>query len=286
MSDSAILRPMKVSVFGLGIIGAIWTRHYEADGVLAAAWNRSAKSTFPRWEPNALEAAHRGDVLQLVVADPTAVSEVLAAVLPALGPGKVVIQSSTIDPASAAECCAKVRATGAAYVEAPFTGSKPAAEQRATLYFLGGSASDIDAAEPLLSRVSSKRFRVGTPEQAAALKLSMNLQIATVMQALAEGLTFARSAEIADDVFFDVLNHNVACSGLVALKGPKLRTDDWTPQFSVKHLLKDLRLALGTSHADRLPATALLATQLQRATDAGWSDQDFAALFKLLAKTE
>lgn len=224
-----MLRTMKVSVFGLGIIGAIWAKHYEADGVLAAAWNRTEKSTFPHWKPSALEAARLGNALQLVVADPAAVREVLSAVLPALGPDKMVIQSSTIDPATAAECCAQVRATGAAYVEAPFTGSKPAAEQRATLYFLGGSQSDIDAAEPLLSRVSSKRFRIGTPEQAAALKLSMNLQIATVMQALSEGLTFARSAGISDDTFFELLSHNVACSGLVALKGPKLRTSDWTP---------------------------------------------------------
>ncbi|HEY5955836.1 MAG TPA: NAD(P)-dependent oxidoreductase [Polyangiaceae bacterium] len=277
---------MTVSVFGLGIIGSIWARHYEADGVLAAAWNRSTKAELPRWQPSALEAARQADVLQIVVADPRAVREVLAAVLPALGPSKLVIQSSTIDPASAAEFCAKVRATGAAYVEAPFTGSKPAAEQRATVYFLGGERSDIEAAEPVLSRVSAKRFRVGTPEQAAALKLSMNLQIATVTQALAEGLTFARSAGIADAVFFEVLEHNVACSGLVALKGPKLRTADFTPQFSVKHLLKDLKLALGASSAAGLPAAALIAEQLQRATDKGWADEDFSALFKLIAATE
>jgi 3-hydroxyisobutyrate dehydrogenase-like beta-hydroxyacid dehydrogenase len=273
---------MKVAIFGLGIIGSIWAHHYEADGLLAAAWNRSPKPELPRWCSDALTAAKQGDVLQLVVADPPAVDQVLAAITPALGPGIIVVQSSTIDPVSAERFCARVRATGAAYVEAPFTGSKPAAEARATIYFLGGEAAALELAEQILSRISAKRFRVGTPSQAAALKLSMNLQIATVAQALAEGLTFAREAGVADDVFFDVLNHNVACSGLVALKGPKLRAGDWSAQFSVKHLLKDLRLALGASTARGLPATALLTEQLQRATDAGWADEDFTALFKLI----
>lgn len=272
---------MKVSVFGLGIIGTIWARHYEADGLLAAAWNRSPKPELPRWQFAPLSAAQAGDVLQLVVADPMAVSQVLDAITPALGPTKTVVQSSTIDPESAKEFSRRVRATGAAYVEAPFTGSKPAAEQRASIYFLGGETPTLELVEPVLSRVSVKRFRVGTPEQAAALKLSMNLQIATVTQALVEGRRFARAAGIGDELFFDVLSQNVACSGLVALKGPKLRSEDWSPQFSVKHLLKDLRLALRSSSPSSLPATALVAEQLQSATDAGWADEDFSALWKL-----
>lgn len=273
---------MRVSVFGLGIIGSVWARHYEADGLLAAAWNRSAKADSPRWQADAVAAANAGDLLQLVVADPVAVGQVLETIYPALGPGKIVVQSSTIDPVSARRYCEQVTATGAAYVEAPFTGSKPAAEQRATVYFLGAEASVLDLIEPVLSCVSVKRFRVGTPDQAAAIKLSMNLQIATITQALIEGLTFARRAGIADDIFFEVLASNPAYSGLVALKKPKLQTGDFSPQFSVKHLLKDLRLALAVPTAGKLPATSLLVEQLQRAMEAGWAEQDFTTLIKLL----
>jgi len=273
---------MNVSVFGLGIIGSIWAQHYAADGLLAAAWNRSAKPGLPCWQPDALAAAHAGDILQLVVADPPAVSQVLEAIAPALGPTKVVVQSSTIDPSSARQFSERVQATGAVYVEAPFTGSRPAAEQRSTIYYLGGKLESIDLVEAVLSRVSKTRFRVGGPAQAAALKLSMNLQIATITQALVEGLTFARSAGIEDDLFFEVLSSNVACSGLVAMKGPKLRAADFAPQFSVKHLLKDLKLTLGATPSGKLPATQLLAEQLQRVADAGWAEEDFSALLKLM----
>jgi 3-hydroxyisobutyrate dehydrogenase-like beta-hydroxyacid dehydrogenase len=273
---------MKVAVFGLGIIGSIWAQHYEADGVLAASWNRTPKPALPKGVLRCLEAAQQGELLHVVVSDPNAVLEVLTAIKPALGPGKTVVQSSTIDPESAKTFCEMVQRSGAYYVEAPFTGSKPAAEQRATVYFLGGTSLALDTVEPVLSKISKKRFRLDTPAQAAALKLSMNLQIATVTQALIEGFTFAKTAGIADDVFFDVLSHNVACSGLVALKGPKLRADDFAPQFSVKHLLKDLRLALGVAGKSGLPATALLSEQLQRAVEAGFAEDDFIALKKVL----
>jgi 3-hydroxyisobutyrate dehydrogenase-like beta-hydroxyacid dehydrogenase len=273
---------MNVSVFGLGIIGSIWAHHYEIDGVLAASWNRSTKQQSPRWQPDALMAAQQGDLLHLVVADPEAVSKVLDLITPALNSSKVVVQSSTIDPQSAEHFCRQVRATGAAYVEAPFTGSKPGAEQRSLIMLLGGQNKDFESVEPILSRITKKRMRVGLAQQAAALKLSMNLQIATVTEALAEGLSFARGAGISDDQFFEALGSNVACSGLVALKGPKLSAEDYSPQFSVKHLLKDLKLALGVPTAGKLPATRLLVEQLQLAMNEGWAEKDFSVLFQLL----
>jgi 3-hydroxyisobutyrate dehydrogenase-like beta-hydroxyacid dehydrogenase len=273
---------MKVSVFGLGIIGAVWSRHYAADGLLAAAWNRTPKPDNPGWQPDIVAAARAGDVLQIVVADPPAVEGVIAAISPALGPGKIVVQSSTIHPESS-ECFRKmVEARGARYVEAPFTGSKPAAEQRKTIFFLGGDDAVLSEVEPTLAHVSEKRFRIGTNAQASALKLSMNLQIAGVLQALCEGLTFARRAGIADDVFFEVLECNVANSGLTKLKGQKLRTADFAPQFSVKHLCKDLRLAVETAGAAALPETALVRDRLREAEKLGWADEDISALLKLL----
>jgi len=80
------------------------------------------------------------DVVQVVVADPPAVEAILECVVSELGPGKVLVQSSTIDPQSSERFRARVVATGARYLEAPFTGSKPAAEARQTVYYLGGDA--------------------------------------------------------------------------------------------------------------------------------------------------
>ncbi len=273
---------MKVSVFGLGIIGGIWARHYEAAGQLAAAWNRSPKPDTPKWQADIVAAAEAGELLHIVVADPPAVLATIEAMAPALGPGKIVVQSSTIDPASSDRCRAAVESKGARYVEAPFTGSKPAAEERKTVFFLGGDAGALDTVEPVLATVSAIRFRIGTNAQASALKLAMNLQIAGLMEALCEGLTFARRAGITDDKFFEVLGANVANSGLVKLKEPKLRAADFAPQFSVKHMGKDVRLAVETAGAESLPQTALVRDRLRSAEARGWGDEDFSAILKLL----
>ncbi len=273
---------MKVSIFGIGIIGAIWARNYEADGLLAATWNRSPKPETPRWQPDIVAAARAGDILQIVVGDPPAVESVIAALAPALAPGKIVVQSSTIDPASSDRFRQLVEARGARYVEAPFTGSKPAAEARKTVFYLGGETGAVAAVEPVLAHVSEFRFQIGTNAQASALKLAMNLQIAGLMEALCEGITFARRAGIADDTFFKVLGCNVANSGLVKLKEQKVRAGDFAPQFSVKHMGKDLRLAVETAGEEALPQTKLVRDRLRDAEQRGWGDEDFSALLKLL----
>jgi 3-hydroxyisobutyrate dehydrogenase-like beta-hydroxyacid dehydrogenase len=270
-----------ISVLGLGIIGGVWARHYQADGVLAGTWNRTPQPASPAWHDNALAAAQAAEVVQIVVADPPAVRGVLAAILPALGPGKTVVQSSTIDPAASAEFHDLVTATGAAYLEAPFTGSKPAAEQRQTVFYLGGDPAVIARLEPLLALVSVHRLPIGDHRQAAALKLAMNLNIAAQMAALGEALTLARRAGIGDDTFFGALARNVSHSGLVKLKEPKLRTADFSPQFSVKHMLKDLRLAGSTPGSEDYAMLTTVRDRLAAVAAAGHAEEDFAALMRL-----
>ncbi len=274
-----------IGVIGLGIIGGVWAKHYEAAGVLAGAWNRTAQPEFPKWKREAREVASAAEVVQIVVADPPAVQSVIDAILPALGPGKIVVQSSTIDGGSSEAFLKQVTATGARYLEAPFTGSKPAAEAKKTVFFLGGDAALVAELESLLALVSEFRFHIGTHVQATAIKLAMNLNIAVQMQGLGEALTFARNAGVSDEMFFTVIKKNVSNSGLVALKEPKLREEDFSPQFSVKHMLKDMRLASRTLGCEEMPMLDTIRGCLHATAQAGYADEDFSALIRLLKKS-
>jgi 3-hydroxyisobutyrate dehydrogenase-like beta-hydroxyacid dehydrogenase len=268
-------------ILGLGIIGSIWARNLHADGLLAGAWNRTPQPAFPAWKDSPAAVAEAAETLIVVVADPPAVASVLESTLPRLGPRHLVIQSSTIDPASSRRFTAMVGRRGAAYVEAPFTGSKPAAEQRQTVFYLGGDVAAIARAETVLSHLSQKRFVIGAPEQATILKLATNLQGALQLEALCEALAWARRAGISDDVYFDALRSHAVWSGLAQLKEPKLRRRDYAPQFSVKHMLKDMRLAVAAA-GGALPLAPAVAERLRLAADRGWADEDFAALYKNL----
>lgn len=271
-----------IGVIGLGIIGSVWARHYADAGRLVAAWNRTPQPEFPAWTATPAEVARRADVIQIVVADPVAVRAILAEIAPMLGAGKIVVQSSTIDPASSEEFAQIVQHRGARYLEAPFSGSRPAAEQKLSVFFLGGEAALIAEVEPLLALVSAHRFVLGTAAQAATFKLATNLNAAAQMLALTEALTMARRSGIADETFFTVLAKLVSYSPLAKLKEPKLRTGDFTPQFSVKHMHKDMRLAATMAGCADFPVLDALRETLKTAEARGLGDEDFSAVIKLL----
>lgn len=272
----------RVGVIGLGIIGSVWAANYAADGLLAASWNRSPKPAVPKAVDGAAAVARASTVVHVVVSDPAAVEQVLSAIEPVLGREHLVIQSTTIDPVSAERFSARVKGRGAAYVEAPFMGSRTAAEQRKTVFLEGGEASQVARADAVLGHLSSSRRAVGSEAQAAALKLSFNVHVAITMGGICEGLNFARQAGLKDDDFFEVLSATALWSSFHAMKEPKLRTGDFEPQFSIKHMLKDVRLASELAKAGTLPLGNAVRQQLARAAEGGLSEEDMASLIKVL----
>jgi 3-hydroxyisobutyrate dehydrogenase-like beta-hydroxyacid dehydrogenase len=206
---------------------------------------------------------------------------VLDAILPALRPGTVVANHATIGVDEALAVRDRVRAAGCRCLDMPFTGSKPAAQQRQTVFFVGDDDAALAAVEPAYRGISKAIVPLGGVGSAMAVKLALNLMIATTYQSLAEGLRLARAAGIADADFFRCLDLNVARSGLVDLKRPKLEARDWSPQFSVKHLHKDLRLALrlAAQRGAPLPQAAQLAEAYGAALDAGLGDADFSVMY-------
>jgi 3-hydroxyisobutyrate dehydrogenase-like beta-hydroxyacid dehydrogenase len=276
---------MKISVLGLGIIGSAWAKNLISDGHAVRCWNRTPKD-FPNFHASILEAVEGAEVIFIVVADPPAVQSVLDQIQPRLGPGVLVIQSSTISAKWTRLFAEQVQRTGALFLEAPFTGSKPAAEQRQTVYYLGGEPEVVEKARPILEPISSTILHIGPLGSASTLKLAMNMNIAGVAQSLCESLTLCRAAGIPDDVYFGALARNASRSGVSDLKEPKLRTREYTPQFSLKHMAKDLRLALETTAelSVSLEQTGNLKKIYDQGMAAGWADDDFIGLMRLLDK--
>ena len=195
---------MNVSVLGLGIIGSAWAKNLIADGHTVRCWNRTPKD-FPNFCASIQEAVSQADVIIVIVADPPAVQSVLKQIQSKLGPGQLVIQSSTISAKWTRLFAEQVRKTGASFLEASFTGSKIAAEQRQTVYYLGGDPEIVEKARPILKPLSKAILHIGPLGSASSLKLAMNLNIAGVAQTLCESLILCRRAGIPDDVYFSAL---------------------------------------------------------------------------------
>lgn len=271
---------MNVAVLGLGLIGSAWAKNLQEDGHEVRVWNRTPRE-FPGFS-RIEEAVGNAQTILVVVADPPAVESVLNQIAPRLKSNQTVIQSSTISSDWSKKFAAQVEKTGARFLEAPFTGSKPAAEARKTVFYLGGDEAVINGARPVLEPLSQAILHIGPVGSASSLKLAMNINIAGVAQALCESLALARSQGIADEVFFDALHLNASRSGLSDLKEPKLREEDYAPQFSVKHMAKDIRLALETAGELELPQTQRVCEIYNRGIEAGWQDDDFISLMRFL----
>ena len=274
---------MKIAILGLGIIGSAWAKNLISDGHEVRCWNRTPKE-FPHFCASLPEAVEDAEAIFLVVADPPAVQSVLDGILPKLRAGQMLIQCSTISAHWTLQFAGQVEKTGALFLEAPFTGSKLAAQDRKTVYYLGGEADLIAKARPILEPISSTILHIGPRGTASSLKLAMNMNIAGIAQTLCESLTLCRAAGVSDDVYFEALSRNVAHSPLSDLKQPKLRQADYSPQFSLKHMGKDLRLALETAaeHSLSLEQTEHLKAAYDRGMEAGWKEDDFIGLVRLL----
>jgi 3-hydroxyisobutyrate dehydrogenase-like beta-hydroxyacid dehydrogenase len=276
---------MKIAILGLGIIGSAWAKNLIADGHEVRCWNRTPKE-FPNFTASIQEAVTGAEAIFVLVSDPAAVQSVLEQILPQLRPNQLVIQSSTISAEWTIKFDQMVRDSGALFLEAPFTGGALAAEKRQTVYYLGGDTSLVERATPVLKSIAGAIQHIGPLGTASSLKLAMNLNIAGVAQTLCESLTLCRAAGISDETYFEALSRNSSRSGTSDQKEPKLRQRDYRPQFSLKHMGKDLRLALETARSlsVSLGQTAHLKKTYDRGIEAGWKDDDFIGLIRSLEK--
>ena len=271
---------MKTTVLGLGIIGEAWARNLHEDGLLHASWNRTPKDA-PGFVSDPVKAIEGAELIILVVADPPAVEDVLNQILPVLREGQVLAQSSTISAAWTKKFAQQVETTGAKFLEAPFTGSKPAAAARKNVFYTGGDPALLEQVRPVLSRLGTM-LHIGPIGSASSIKLAMNMNIAMLMEALGESLNFARAEGVTDDAFFAALKINTAHCALDDIKEPKFRNADYSPQFSVKHMNKDLRLALESADSLNMPQLRKVKEQYDEAVRRGLGDQDFTVLMSLL----
>jgi 3-hydroxyisobutyrate dehydrogenase-like beta-hydroxyacid dehydrogenase len=275
---------MNTAILGLGIIGREWARNLHKDGVPLAVWNRTPGrfDGLPALSATPADAARDAELVIVVVADPPAVQNVLDQILPVLKPGRIVAQASTVSAEWNLQFAAQVEKTGAKFLEIPFTGSKLAAIERKTVFYVGGDEALLARVEPTLARISQVRLRIGALGSAASLKLAMNMNIALLLEGLEESLSFARAAGIPDSIYFEALKANAGRSPMSDLKEPKLRAGDYAPQFSLKHMDKDLRLALESAGSLPLPQLRRLKELYSAGMAKGWGNEDFSVLMRLL----
>ncbi|MEI6351160.1 MAG: NAD(P)-dependent oxidoreductase [Verrucomicrobiota bacterium] len=272
---------LSVGVIGLGIIGSRVAAHLRAAGFAVSVWNRTPKS-----EPNFLgspaDVAQACEILQLFVADPKAVHEVLDAIGESLTSRHIVVCSSTVGPEATREIAKRVAERGARFLDAPFTGTKGAADQGKLVYYIGGDEETFAAAKPVLEATSKAIVRIGEVGHAALMKVLTNMLGAVTVQTLAEVVAITKASGIAPEVLATAIEHHGIRSGIIDLKLPKMMAGDYDTHFALKHMLKDVQFGLDLAGELKLdlPATKATAYAMREGMGSGWGELDFAAVLK------
>ena len=254
---------MKVAFLGIGKMGLPMARNVLRAGHDLTVFNRTPERCDPLRDDGATvasstAAAVRGaEVLVTMLADATAVeSQVLAdeEVLAGGPAGLVWLEMSTIGPVAAREFAARAAAAGARMLDAPVSGSVPVAEAAALTSMVGGDADALERARPVLAAMTKAHFHLGAAGAGAAMKLAVNVMVASQAVAISEALVLAEAAGIGRGDAYEVIAAGPLASPFVDYKRGAFLDPDGTPAaFALDLMRKDLRLALEQGEAARLP---------------------------------
>jgi len=276
-----------VAFLGTGLMGRPMCARLLAAGYPVRAWNRTRERAEPlatagaRVVATPAEAVRGAEAVVLMLADAGAIRGTLLApeALAALA-GATVIQMGTIGPAESREIADAVRAGGGRYLEAPVLGSVPQATAGELIVMAGGEAELYDRWRPLLAHLGRPRL-VGPVGHAAVLKLAMNQLIAGLTASYALGLALVRRAGVDVDAYVETVRASALHAPTFDRKLPNMLARRFTPaNFPARHLLKDVRLALGVADELGVETAALdgIARILERTLEMGLGDADYSAL--------
>jgi 3-hydroxyisobutyrate dehydrogenase-like beta-hydroxyacid dehydrogenase len=282
---------MRVAFLGLGIMGRPMAANLVKAGHEVTVWSRTPGKTVEGAQSasSPAEAARGAEVVWLCVSDTKAVENVLfgpQGVQESLAQGMTVVDSSTISPSATRNFAERVRARGAEYVDAPVTGSKAGAESGTLIFIVGGEEAAIEHLKPLFAAMGKQFFRMGETSKGQAAKLVMNLQIALIYEGFSEALTLATKLGVPAETLLPLVQASMVRSGVVEYKAPFVMKRDFSPNFPLRLMHKDLRLALEAAKEARvkLPGLETVEEIYEMATEDGHENLDYAATLTLLEK--
>ncbi len=282
---------MRVAFLGLGIMGHAMATNLVKAGHEVTVWNRTPGKLVDGagMAPTPASAAQNAEVIWMCVSDTAAVEKILfgpEGVEQSLTEGMIIADSSTISPSATVKFAERVRTRGVAYADAPMTGSKIGAANGTLIFMVGGDEATIDRLNPLFAAMGKKIFRMGETGKGQATKLAMNLQIALIYEGFAEALTLATKLGVDSRQLVSLIEATMVRSGVVEYKAPFVLQRDFTPNFPLRLMHKDILLTLEAAKEARvkLPALETVEEIYEMATEDGHRDLDYAATLTLLEK--
>lgn len=286
----------KLGFLGLGLMGYPMARNLLRAGHTVALWSNTASKATQLAAETGLEAvpcatpadvARQADVVFLCVGDTAMAEQVIlgdGGIIEGGRKGLIVVDASTIGPSASCRIGEKLAAKGIDFLGAPVTGSTPGAINATLTFMVGGDEKVYQSVLPLLQLMGKKLYYCGGPGMGLHAKLSQNLVLSNILQAFNEGIVLSTKAGVDPALMLDILSNSAAKCGLIEYKAPFVFRRDFTTNFSVKWMHKDIGLMLdsGEELSVPLPLTALTRQMFQAAISKGHGEEDICSTISVL----
>ena len=282
-----------IGFIGLGAMGAPLADRL-LDGHQVYGTNRTkakATSLVERgmiWRDTPREVAEAADTVFSMVTDDDALASIAGGpdgILAGLRPGAVYVDMSTVSPGASRRLAGQARAAGATMIDAPVSGSVPAAREGTLTIMAGGPEPAFRAVEPLLRHLGGSVTHVGDNGRGLLLKLAINISLASQMLAFSEGMLLAQRGGIDPELASRVMIDSPIGSPMLRVRAPLVLDLPEHAWFDMRLMHKDIRLALQTARRAHLPLPAAAAADqvLSLAEQTGYGDRDIAGMFEVLS---
>ncbi len=278
-----------VAFLGLGAMGAPMATNLLKAGFTVNVWNRSPARCEPLGRLGATvcdrigQAVADADFVVSIIADDQATREVMLGtqgVVASARPGTIIIDSSTNTPAMAREVARAAKDHGINYLDAPVSGSIGQASSAELVFMVGGELAAFEAAQPVLAAMGKSFVHMGASGSGATIKLINNMMSGTLNTVIAEAVTVAEAAGLDPERVMQLLAEGAVASRLSKTKLPKAFKRDFSPQFQLGLMEKDLRyfVSLAQELDCPVPVASIVRHQLHAARRAGLGALDVSAV--------
>lgn len=278
-----------VGVIGLGAMGAPMARNLARAGLLAGVWNRSAaKAAALAAELGVRQAAapddlaRHCDILLTCVSADADLLAVIDRLLPGVDGDKLLIDTSTVQPATAVEVARRLAEAGCGFLDAPVSGGVEGARQGTLAVMVGGNARALARARPVLEAIGGRVTHMGPVGSGQATKAVNQIMAAGINQAVTEALAFAQAEGLPLDKVIEVVGSGAAGNWFLERRGPTMVRGEFPPGFRLALHHKDLAIcrAIAERHGVSLPVVEMTLIHYRRLMEAGFGDEDISALFR------
>ena len=279
---------MRVTVLGMGAMGAGMAQSLLREDIEVTVWNRTVERSEPLADDGATvaldptAAVADADVVVAMLFDAASTLELMATVLPAMKQDAVFVQCATVGVDGAAQTAALAAEHDVAFLDCPVLGTKAPAEQGKLVMLASGDPALRERVQPAFDAMAAKTIWVGDElGLGSKLKLVCNAWIATLAAAVGQSLALAKGLGVDQQLMLDAFDGAAAGSPYLQMKGKAIVESSFAPQFSVDGVRKDTGLIRDAIEAAGLSTVLVdgVRAAFDAASEAGHGGDDMAAVY-------